>query len=61
MRLWFNPADGQLHLRGTQSRQTEAARPAGFDRARYAGNPADSGIRPAINAIPRTGQRRDHA
>lgn len=42
MRARFNERDGQLYIAGLSEWQSNAARPAGFDRVRYTGKPVYS-------------------
>lgn len=56
MRARFNPRDGQLYIAGLSEWQSNASRPAGFDRVRYTGRKAYSvrGLKVLRNGVELT-------
>ena len=56
MRAHFNRRDGQLYIAGLSEWQSNASRPAGFDRVRYTGKPVYSvrGLKVVHNGVQLT-------
>jgi hypothetical protein len=56
MRARFNQRDGQLYIAGLSEWQSNAAKPAGFDRVRYSGKPVYSvhGLKVLKNGVQLT-------